>query len=342
MAYIDEIVKFHSFSKSTVRTGLTLGEAVNPSGHTVTSKQVRTDDIPWFVNSFQGDEAAARTWAATNAKDARHNDILYYGAEFKAGFTKPSCLIYVSKQEVDGKLVDLPAEQCGWQTFDLNAATTLKNSEGKAVIAIHKNAKVEYVDGNNNAATNSNKQSLFVRRADGTLLDHFVAATDQIVGGQPSLGYNAVVSVSGKAIDEGEGSGNYIGNTYAGIVHFHAARTESTATDGSVNNITVTCFEYIGDKLDSTLGNIREEIQDIVGVTMEGVVASVGTNDAATSAGIGVDSTSKTSPKITFTAGSVATGETKLVTGGAVKTYVDTTALAEGGSIAQAIATAKD
>lgn len=340
MAFIDDIVKFHSFSKSTVRTGLTLGEAVNPSGHTVTSKQVRTDDIPWFVNSFQGDEAKARTWASKNATAARHNDILYYGAEFKVGFTAPKCLIYVSKHEVDGKLVDLPAEQCGWQTFDLNSATTLKNADGKDVIAIHKNAKVEYVDGDNNAATNSNKQSLFVRRADGTLLDHFVAATDQIVGGQPSLGYNAVVSVSGKAIDEGEGSGNYIGNTYAGIVHFHAARSESKDTDGSVKGITVTCFEYIGDKLDTTIGNIREEIQDIVGVTMEGVVASVGTNEAATSAGIGVDSTSKTSPKITFTAGSVATGETKLVTGGAVKTYVDTTALADGGSIAQKITSA--
>ena len=260
MAFIDDIVKFHSFSKSTVRTGLTLGEAVNPSGHTVTSKQVRTDDIPWFVNSFQGDEAKARTWAAANATDARHNDILYYGAEFKVGFTAPKCLIYVSKQEVDGKLVDLPAEQCGWQTFDLNAATTLKNSEGKAVIAIHKNAKVEYVDGNNNAATNSNQQSLFVRRADGTLLDHFVAATDQIVGGQPSLGYNAVVSVSGKAIDEGEGTGNYIGNTYAGIVHFHAARSESKDTDGSVKGITVTCFEYIGDKLDTTVSQLAAAV----------------------------------------------------------------------------------
>lgn len=323
MAYIDEIVKFHSFSKSTVRTGLTLGEAVNPSGHTVTSKQVRTDDIPWFVNSFQGDETAARTWAAKNATAARHNDILYYGAEFKQGFTKPSCLIYVAKQEVDGKLVDLPAEQRGWQAFDLNAATTLKNAEGKDVIAIHKLAKVEYVDGNNNAATNSNKQSLFVRRSDGTLLDHFVAATDQIVGGQPSLGYNAVVSVGGKAIDEGEGSGNYIGNTFAGIVHFHAARSETIATDGSVNNITVTCFEYIGDKLDESITSISNSVKDIVNTTMQGVVASVGTTTNATNAGISVDSSVTTSPKIDLTTGSVTAGEAKLVTGGAVATVTD-------------------
>lgn len=336
MAFIDDIVKFHSFSKSTVRTGLTLGEAVNPSGHTVTSKQVRTDDIPWFVNSFQGDEAKARTWAANNAKDARHNDILYYGAEFKVGFTAPKCLIYVSKHKVDGKLVDLPAEQCGWQTFDLNAATTLKNADGKDVIAIHKNAKVEYVDGNNNAATNSNQQSLFVRRADGTLLDHFVAATDQIVGGQPSLGYSAVVSVGGKAIDEGEGTGNYIGNTYAGIVHFHAARTEGKETDGSVKNITVTCFEYIGDKLDTTLTDIDAKISKIVGDAFEGAVASV-TADTNTK-NLGLTVTDGANPVITVTPGTIS--DTKLVTGSTVKTYVDTTALAEGGSIAQKIESA--
>ena len=129
--------------------------------------------------------------------------------------------------------------------------------------------------------------------------------------------------MSGKAIDEGEGSGNYIGNTYAGIVHFHAARSESTATDGSVNNITVTCFEYIGDKLDTKLTNISDEIKDIVGVTMEGVVASVGTTTAASAAGISVDSTSKTSPKIGITTGSVTSGETKLVTGGAVHAVTD-------------------
>ena len=153
----------------------------------------------------------------------------------------------------------------------------------------------------------------------------------------PSLGYNALVMWKGAAIDEGELDANYVGNTFAGIIHLN----KQYATGDDTNNFTVTCFEYIGDKLDSTLGNIREEIQDIVGVTMEGVVASVTANDAATSAGIGVDSTSKTSPKITFTAGSVTTGETKLVSGGAVKTYVDTTALTpETGSIAKAIASA--
>lgn len=318
--YIDNIVKFHTFSKSPVHGTLGLGDAVNPSGHTVTSSQVRTDDIPWFIDTFQGNKDAALTWLAENADEARHNDIAYYGAKFKAGFDKPQCLIYVSKKEVEGKLVDLPAEECGWQDFSLKTATTLKNSEGKDVIAIHKNCAVEYVDGGNNASTNSNRWSMFVKTADGRILDHFVASTDKIHQGMPSSGYNALVLKSGAAIDEGELDNNYIGNTFAGIIHFNSQQTAGHDTNGTIK---VTCYEYIGDKLDTTLGNIREEIQDIVGVTMEGVVASVTANDAAQSAGINVDSTAKTSPKITFTEGSVTTGETKLVSGGAVAAVTD-------------------
>ena len=64
---------------------------------------------------------------------------------------------------------------------------------------------------------------------------------------------------------------------------------------------------------------------------MEGVVASVTANDAAKDAGIDVDSSAKTSPKITFTAGTVKSGETKLVSGGAVAAVTD----ALSGRIAQ-------
>lgn len=350
MAFIDKIVKFHTFSKSTVRDSLTLGEAVNPSGHTVVSSQVRTDDIPAFIDTFQDTKEAALTWAAANVDaNARHNDILYYGGKFNMGFSNPKCLIRVAKQEVEGKLVDLPAEQHSWQDFTIVGKSFLANADGKNVIAIHTDADVCYVHGDNNAAVNSNQNSAFVRKSDGTFLDHFVAPTDQILGGQPSLGYGLCLfktgANNGKAFTEGEviGDNNYIGNSFAGLIHFMDERDEiADATDNyKAAGFYVNCFEYIGDKLDTTLGNIREEIQDIVGVTMEGVVASVGTTTAASAAGISVDSSSKTSPKIDLTTGSVTSGETKLVTGGAVKTYVDTTALAEGGSIAQKIAEAK-
>ena len=56
---------------------------------------------------------------------------------------------------------------------------------------------------------------------------------------------------------------------------------------------------------------------------MNGVVASVDVTDAAKDAGIGVDSSVATAPKITFTEGSVKAGDTGLVSGGAVATVTD-------------------
>lgn len=317
--YIDNIVKFHTFSKSPVSKDTTLGGAVNPSGHTVTTSQVRAQDIPAFLNTFQGTKEQTITWLGNNYPTPAHNDIVFYGGEFKAGFSTPKCLIYVSKQEVDGELVDLPSEQCGWQDFDITTAATLKNADGKDVIAVHQNCTTVFVDGSNNAATNSNRNSLFVKRADGSILDHFVASTDKIVAGMPSLGYNALVLWDGAAIDEGELDANYIGNTFAGIVHLN--KQYSTGDDAKFK---VTCFEYIGDKLDTALSDIDGKIQDIVGTTMEGVVASVGTTTAATNAGISVDSSTKTSPKIDISTGTVGgESDAKLVTGSTVKTYVD-------------------
>ena len=307
--YIDNIVKFHTFSKSPVSKDTTLGGAVNPSGHTVTTTQVRAQDIPAFLNTFQGTKEQAITWLGTNYPTPVHNDIVFYGGEFKAGFSTPKCLKWNAKLET-------PA----WEDFDITTATTLKNADDKDVIAVHQNLETVFVDGSNNAATNSNRNSLFVKRADGSILDHFVASTDKIVAGMPSLGYNALVLWNGGAIDEGELDANYIGNTFAGIVHLN--KQYSTGDDAKFK---VTCFEYIGEKLDTALGNIDGKIQDIVGTTMEGVVASVGTTTAAENAGISVDSSTKTSPKIDISTGTVGgDSDAKLVTGSTVKTYVDT------------------
>ena len=328
MAFIDKIVKFHTFSKSTVRENLTLGEAVNPSGHTVTSSQVRTDDIPAFIDTFQDTKEAALTWAAANVDaNARHNDILYYGGKFNMGFGNPKCLIRVAKQEVDGKLVDLPAEQHTWADFTITDKSFLANADGKNVIAIHKDAEICYVHGDNNAAVNSNENSAFVRKSDGTFLDHFVAPTDQILGGQPSLGYGLCLFLSGanngKAFTEGEviGDNNYISNSFAGLIHFMDKRTETADTEDNYRAIgfSVNCFEYIGDKLDTSISGLRQSIKDISDVTLKGVVASV-TADANTAqkAGITVDNSVSTTPVIKFTAGSVATGENRLVTGGSI------------------------
>lgn len=242
--YIDNIVKFHTFSKSPVSKDTTLGGAVNPSGHTVTTSQVRAQDIPAFLNTFQGTREQAITWLGNNYPTPAHNDIVFYGGEFKAGFSTPKCLKWNAKLETPT-----------WEDFDITTAATLKNADDKDVIAVHQNCTTVFVDGSNNAATNSNRNSLFVKKADGSILDHFVASTDKIVAGMPSLGYNALVLWNGAAIDEGELDANYIGNTFAGIVHLN--KQYSTGDDAKFK---VTCFEYIGDKLNATVAELKAAI----------------------------------------------------------------------------------
>ena len=242
--YINNNVKFHAFSKSPVSPDTTLGGAVNPSGHTITTSQVRAQDIPAFLNTFQGTKDQALTWLETNYATPTHNDIVYYGGEFKAGFSTPKCLKYNAK-----------AETPAWEDFDITTASTLKNADDKDVIAVHQNCTTVFVDGGNNAATNSNRWSLFVKKSDGSILDHFVASTDKIVAGMPSLGYNALVLWNNAAIDEGELDANYVGNTFAGIVHLN--KQYNTGDDAKFK---VTCFEYIGEKLDSEVKRLSDAV----------------------------------------------------------------------------------
>ena len=242
--YIDNNVKFHAFSKSPVSPDTTLGGAVNPSGHTITTSQVRSQDIPAFLNTFQGTKEQALTWVAANYTTPAHNDIVYYGGEFKTGFSTPKCLKYNAK-----------AETPAWEDFDITTAGTLNNADDKPVIKIHQDCSTVFVDGGNNAATNSNRWSLFVKKSDGTILDHFVASTDKIVAGMPSLGYNALVLLNDAAIDEGELDANYVGNTFAGIIHLN-----KQYANGDDAKFKVTCFEYIGEKLDTTVADLAAAV----------------------------------------------------------------------------------
>lgn len=301
--------KFHVFSKSPITPSMGLAQAVNKSGHTTTTADVWSQDIPWF---FSADDKAT---ALVTGKNAKLNDLVLIGsAVYKRNATEAT----------EGAAFDTL-----WESLTLTNGTQLYNSDNKHVLTYHKGVPVDFLTTSNNAKQASNYAGrIFIN---GKVVEQFVASTDKITDGVPSTGYGVAVYKSGSPLSEGEAEANFIANSYAGIIQFNTKVGPSTAYTADV-------FEYVGDKLDTTLGNIREEIQDIVGVTMEGVVASVTANDAAQSAGINVDSTAKTSPKITFTEGSVTAGETKLVSGGAVKTYVDTTALAEGGSIAKAIA----
>lgn len=319
--------QYHIFSKTPAAPGTTLGGARNKAGHTTTSSDIWSQEIPAFFKAYSGDDLTR--FAAL----AKKNDLVVLA--YTKSETEPNGAVL--------KFVDGAWTKIHDSIASIPDGTEFYNSvDTKPVLRFHQNSAAVILSGDNNNTDGSNGFSAKICAWDEAnsapyapsalkFVPQFVSPMDKMVSGIPSSGYDAIVKVGTTEDDilaESPSSpAGYIANNYAGIIHFNTAKSD--------NQIYVHAFEYIGDKLDASLSGIRKDVQDIIGTTMEGVVASVGTNDAATSAGIGVDSTTKTSPKITFTAGSVAANETKLVSGGAVKTYVDTTALASDGSIAK-------
>lgn len=52
-----KLSSFHTFSKTPVSANITLGNAINKAGHTVTGSEVWTDEIPYF-GTMSGTEGA--------------------------------------------------------------------------------------------------------------------------------------------------------------------------------------------------------------------------------------------------------------------------------------------
>ena len=285
---------FHVFSKSPASNGTTLGGARLKSGHTTTASDIWADEIPAFFNA--ANQAKFDLFSTLAVKD----DLCIFGGNvYQHNGTQFVSLGTEAEVLVDGK------------TFSKN---------NKPVVKYHKSrTAINLTADNNNGDGSNNLSAKIYDAATGStnFVSQFISSTDKMVAGVPSLGYDATVIAGGVKLAEGLTNDNdYICNAYAGVIQFNKARS---------SGVTVSAWEYIGDKLTTSLNSIREDVQDIIGTTMEGVVASVGTTSAAENVGISVDSSSKTSPKIDITTGTVGgSADAKLVTGSTVKTYVDT------------------
>lgn len=331
--------QFHAFSKSPSSPGSTLGGASNRSGHTVSASDVWAEKIPaFFYPKADSDYAVCKA-------NAKLNDICRWGDE-----------IQIWDGEKFVKFADNYAAIPDGHEF--------LNEDGQPVVRFHKNRTAYNLNDTNNAYDNSldatgKGASAKILGWDKTANDgaggvyayvesapqfitQFVAPTDNIVKGVPSKGYGPIVMVGGSPLTEdADSTAGYIANNFAGIIQFNERKTQGT--------VTVHAFEYCGKTLGTTASDIAELEDKLSKIS---VTASGGVQDASTdakTAGLSVTTEKRTNsegkeetiPVLDIETGSVTTGETKLVTGGAVKTYVDTTALTpETGSIAKAIAAA--
>jgi hypothetical protein len=56
--FLDRNERFHIFSKSPVSSDQGVAQAVNKSGHTVTTSDIWIDDIPWITEASDNDLAS--------------------------------------------------------------------------------------------------------------------------------------------------------------------------------------------------------------------------------------------------------------------------------------------
>lgn len=241
---------FHVFSKSPGSPTTTLGGARLKSGHTTTATDVWADEIPAFFNA-----ATQAKFDFFQSKAVKDDLCLFDGKVYQHNGTA-----FVSLGTTDTVLVD-------GKTFSKNDKAVIKYHKGRTAINL--------TADNNNGDGSNNYTAKIYNAATGstTFVPQFISAMDKMVDGIPSLAYDAVVSDSTGVLAEGLTADNdYICNSYAGVIQFNKARS---------SGVTVNAWEYIGEKLDTKLASISDEIQDIVGTTMEGVVASVGTTTAA-------------------------------------------------------------
>lgn len=223
--------KFHVFSKSPITPSMGLAQAVNKSGHTTTTSDIWSQDIPWF---FSADDQAT---ALTTGKDAKLNDLVLIGSNvFKRNATTYSDT---------AEFADL------WESLQLVNGTQLYNSDNKHVLTYHKGVAVDFLTTSNNAKQASNYAGrIFIN---GKVVEQFVASTDKVSSGVPSTGYGVAVYKSGSPLSEGEAESNFIANSYAGIIQFNTKVGPSTAYTADV-------FEYVGTKLNSTVAKIEAAV----------------------------------------------------------------------------------
>ena len=245
MSFTNLNEKFHIFSKSPVRSGQLLGSARNKSGHTVTSSDIWSEDIPAMFYAYTTEQRISFANIASDndlCYDKTLNTLYYY--KDKTWHDRTS----LKDQEV---LFNSAAASLGIY----NDGTSYTNNSDKGVVKYHSNKEANSITGDNNNQSAGNGYTGRIKSSEGNyFISQFVSSMDKVVQGNPSSLYDPVVIYNGQTLEESTEDTTerkYIANSYAGIIQFHTPF--SVNSSGNFSNVSVSVFEYIGKKLTDVL-----------------------------------------------------------------------------------------
>lgn len=259
----DTLSIFHTFSKTQVN-GKTakpqyssLGNTVNKSGHTVQSNEIWTEEIPFFGKA--GDEAAMHS---SFSAASRPNDLVKVGTKIYIRNTTPYtegatyAQLWTEKTTSVSSLTKGENEQYPTVAGALVDGTYLLNAAGVPVVKYHERALLTPLIADNNAFIDSENQASRLK-IDGTWVEQFIGVTDSYVNGSASVCYApAIYKTVGASAPLSAGPGSdYLDYCATGTILWDKAVCAGTEV--------ITCFEYVGKKLATSISSIHTELDSI-------------------------------------------------------------------------------
>lgn len=267
----DTLSIFHTFSKTQVNGDTkkpqysSLGNTVNKSGHTVQSNEVWTEEIPFFGKA--GDEAAMHT---SFSAASRTNDLVKVGTKIYIRNATPYTegaaynTLWTEKTTSVSSLTKGEDGQYPTVAGALVNGTYLLNAAGVPVVKYHDRIKLTPLVAGNNAFIDSENQASRLQ-IDGKWVEQFIGVTDSYVNGSASVCYApAIYKTLGASAPLSAGPGSdYLDYCATGTILWDAAKCAGTEV--------ITCFEYVGKKLATSISSIQTEIDAINGQLGGGV-----------------------------------------------------------------------
>lgn len=267
----DTLSIFHTFSKTQVNGDTkkpqysSLGNTVNKSGHTVQSNEVWTEEIPFFGKA--GDEAAMHT---SFSAASRTNDLVKVGNKIYIRNATPYTegaaynTLWTEKTTSVSSLTKGENGQYPTVAGALVNGTYLLNAAGVPVVKYHDRIKLTPLVAGNNAFIDSESQASRLQ-IDGKWVEQFIGVTDSYVNGSASVCYApAIYKTLGASAPLSAGPGSdYLDYCATGTILWDAAKCAGTEV--------ITCFEYVGKKLATSISSIQTEIDAINGQLGGGV-----------------------------------------------------------------------